>query len=199
MNAQAILIKIEEDAKETAARVASDAQARAEEWKTASLEKIEGMYQAMLAQATREGDEMEQRMLRMAELDARKALLQKKRMLIDEAFTRAAARLSEMPASDLRAYFLRQTVRYAAGNETVMAGDTRAEWYDEAFVAEANQQLVTAGKQGMLKSSQERYPGCAGVVLAAGGAEIHCTLNAALDEARADLEQQVAATLFSQA
>ena len=199
MNAQAILIKIEEDAKETAGRIKADATARAEERKAASREKIEGMYQAMLAQAAREGDELEQRMLRMAELDARKALLQKKRALMDEAFERAAALLAELPNPEKRAYFQKQIVRCATGSETLRVGDRQAGWYDDAFIAEVNRALEGAGKPGKLVASGTPYPGCTGVVLLTGGAEVHCTMEAALEEARVYMEQQVAAELFTQA
>jgi len=198
MNAQAILSKIEEDANLTADRLLSDAQAKSAELKAASRDKIETMHQAMLAQAERDSKELEQRMQRMHELDERKALLGKKRELIDEAFALAGEQLAKAPAAEKRAFFLKQTVACAHGNETLIPGADAADWLDDAFVAEANAALAAAGKAGELALSGERRAGCTGVILATSGAEIRCTFDAYMEEARAELEQQVADILFAE-
>ena len=198
MNAQAILIKIEEDAQETAARLSNDAKAKAEELKTASREKIEGMHKAILAQAQKDSAELEQRMLRMAELDARKALLTQKRALIDKAFTLAAQMLEAMPAAEKRTFFIAQVVQNARGHETVVIGETDANWFDDRFLAYANAALALAGKPAALTLAAERQPGFTGLTLNANGAQLRCTLDALLDEARTQMEQQVADQLFSE-
>lgn len=198
MNAQAILTRIEEDAREAAARVASEATARAAEWTAASRDKIEAMHQTMLAQANRDGDELEQRMLRMAELDQRKALLQKKRQLIDEAFAKAGAMMQATTAGEKRAFFLKQLVHLAEGGEMLMVGRRQSDWYDDAFIADANRALIATGKRGDLKFSTAPQPDCVGFILAANGTEIRCTFDALLEEARMKMEQQVAAELFQE-
>ena len=197
MNAEAILNKIGEDAKETAERIESEAQARAAEWKAASRDRIEGMHATMVAQARKDGDELEQRLLRMSELEDRKALLQKKRELIDAAFARASEKLVATTASEKRAFFLRQILRFAAGDETLVIGAEHADWFDERFITEANKALVANGKPGRLAPSAEQRRGCIGLVLVSNGAEIPCTFGAFLEEARADMEQQVAADLLN--
>ncbi len=198
MNAEAILVKIEEDARASAAQALADAQKKAEELKAASREKIEGMHKTMVSQAERDSEALGQRMLRMAELDDRKALLGKKRALIDEAFDLAYRRLTDAPAAEKRAFFLRQIAECAAGGETLIVGAQAADWFDAAFPAEANEALQKAGKPGKLTLAAGKREGCAGVVLSGGGAEIRCTFDALLEEARAGLEQQVATTLFGE-
>ena len=196
MNAQAILDKIEEDAKTAAGRIEQDALAKAEEWKAASRERIEKTHQTMLAQAQKEADEVEQRMLRMAELDDRKALLQKKRALIERVFVMAGEKLAATNIAEKRAFFLQKLIRCANGDETLIFGADQADWIDDRFVADANAALMQAGKQGALKLSAERRPGCAGLVLVSKGAEMLCTFEAFLEEARTASEQQVANQLF---
>ena len=196
MNAEAILIKIGEDARATAAKLQSDAQAKAEEMKATSRAKIEGMHQAMLAQAEKDGAELEQRMLRMAELDDRKALLTQKRTLIDEAFAQASAKLVAASATDKRAFFLTQIVRYADGSETLAIGQTAADWASGNFLAEANEALKLAGKSGNLTLDIATQPEGVGFLLVSHGAEIRCTFDALLDEVRTVLEQTVATELF---
>ena len=196
MNAEAILIRIEEDAKQTAERLENEAKIRSEELKIASREKIEAMHSAMLMQAEKDSAELEQRLLRMAELDDRKAFLKRKRDMMDQAFELAYEKMLAAPALEKRAFFLRQTVRLASGQETLAIGDVAADWLDGSFLTEANQTLLHAGKPGNLKLSQERVPGCAGVVLQGSGSETRCTFEAFLEELRPELEQKVASELF---
>lgn len=199
MNAEAILLKIEEDALQTAAKISGDAKAKAEELRAASREKIEGMHRAMLAQAEKDCAELEERMLRMADLEIRKSLLAQKRALIDSAFSGAASMLAAAPDGDKRAFFLSQITHYAEGNEVLAIGERDAAWFDGAFLADANAALAAAGKPAELTLATERCKGCTGIMLAAGGAEIRCTFDALLDEARAAMEQQVAVALFGDA
>ena len=198
MNAQAILSKIEEDANLTADKLLSDAQVKSTELKAASRDKIEAMHKAMLALAEHDSKELEQRMIRMHELDERKALLGKKRELIDEAFALAKDQLAKSPVARRRAFFLKQAVACANGNETLIPGADASDWFDDAFVAEINAALVAAGKPGGLVLGNERRAGCTGVILATRGSEIRCTFDANMEEARAELEHQVAGILFNE-
>ena len=195
MNAQAILDKIGQDAGDAALRIADDAQVKIAQMRAASGAKIEAQHAALLSRAQRESDELEQRMLRMAELDSRKALLAKKRALMDEAFTRAGAKLAKAPVEEKRAFFLRMVARNAAGTEALLAS-ANAPWFDDAFLAEANAALAKAGKPADLTLATERARGGEGVTLRLNGAETRLTLDVLLDESRAAMEQQVAAVLF---
>lgn len=199
MNAQAIVSKIEQDAKQAAEQARSDAKAKADALKAASREKIEAMHQTMLAQAQQDSAALEQRLLRMAELDDRKELLGMKRALIDEAFTMAGQKLSAVSAAEKRTFFLKAVTRYASGTETLVIGAKDAHWFDDRFVADANAALTTEGKEGKLQLSKERRTDCEGVILLSGGAEINCTFEALLEEAHTGLEQQAAETLFGKA
>ncbi len=199
MNADAILVKIEEDAKHSAERILSDAQTRAEAMKVASREKIEEMHKTMLAKVALDGAELEQRMLRMAELEDRKALLAQKRVLIQDTFAQAQAQLDHAGAEKKRAFFLSQVTRCASGEETLFVGDVHADWFDASFITDVNQSMVAAGKPGSITLAPEKAPDCQGVVLKANGAEIHCTFEAILTEIRPRLEQEVAALLFGEA
>jgi V/A-type H+/Na+-transporting ATPase subunit E len=199
MNAQAILNKIEENARDTAQNTVAQAQAKAEELKNASRVKIEEMHRTLLSQAERDGEALEQRMLRMAELDERKELLAKKRALMDEAFALAGARLSAVPASEKRAFFLKKLLAVASDGETLVIGAKNAEWFDERFFAEANEALKKAGKTDGLTLAAEKREGCEGFTLCKGGVELRCTFDALLDEARSLQEQQMVEDLFGKA
>jgi vacuolar-type H+-ATPase subunit E/Vma4 len=196
MNAQAILDKIGQDAQEAALRMAGEATAKVAVLKSASRAKIESMHAATVAQAQRDSVELEQRTLRMAELEQRKAMLAQKRSLIDEAFARAGALMADMPPPEKRAFFVREVVRYARGGE-VLAVSLNAPWFDEAFLADVNAAMAALKKPADLTLAPERPQVDEGVILRQGGAEVHCTFAVLLNDARAQWEQQVAADLFA--
>lgn len=197
MNAQAILDQIAADAQASVARIQEDAAARAEEMKAASRVKIEGMHAALVAQAHKEGDELGERMMRMAALEERKALLAQKRALLDEAFSLARESLSAKPTAEKRTFFLREIARCARGDEQ-LAVSAEAGWLDDAFLHDANAALQAVGKPGQLTLAADRPAGCEGVALRQNGTEVRCTFEAMVDEARSRMEQQVAATLFEE-
>jgi vacuolar-type H+-ATPase subunit E/Vma4 len=198
MDAQAILTKIEQDAKEAAKRIRSEAEEKARVMKIEAGARIETLEKTMLAQAERDCEQMEERMRRMADLDDRKQMLRQKREVIDEAFQTAMEKLERTKPAERRAFFLRQVAKCAGGEETLIVGADGAGWFDDGFPADADKALIKAGKPGKLKPQARRRKGCAGVVLAKNGAEIRIAFDTLLDEARAELEQSAARTLFTQ-
>ncbi len=198
MDAQAILTKIEQDAKEAATRIQADAEEKAKTMKLEAQSRIEMQEKTMLAQAEQECTQMVERMQRMADLDNRKALLAGKRTVIDEAFAKAKEKLLATSAADRRTFYMQQVAACAAGTETLIAGTNEADWFDDGFIADANKALEKAGKPGKLQAATERRDGCAGLVLLQNGAEILITFDALLEEARTDLELVAAQTLFTE-
>ncbi|MEG2253549.1 MAG: hypothetical protein RSC98_10940, partial [Clostridia bacterium] len=122
MNAQAILQKIEDDARASAMQAKADAEKKAEELTAASRAKVESMRAETVRQANAESVALAERMGRMAELDLRKQLLQKKRDVMNEAFAQAKAELCATAAKEARAFLLGQAVSAARGCETLIIG-----------------------------------------------------------------------------
>ncbi|MFH1880716.1 MAG: V-type ATP synthase subunit E family protein [Bacillota bacterium] len=198
MDAKAILVKIEQDAREAAQRIHSDAEEKAKAMKLEAQANVEMLLSTMLAQAEQECQHMEERMHRMAELDNRKALLAMKREVIDEAFQMAKEKLLNTKPAERRAFYLKQTVKCARGEETLIVGADDAGWFDDGFLGDANRALQAAGKPARLQLKAERRKGCAGIVLSFKGAEVRITFESLLDEARADMEQLAAQALFTE-
>lgn len=196
MNAQAILDKIQEDARQAAVQVQADAEAKAAEMRKAAAVRSQQRRDELVSQAQKEGGELAVRMQRMAELEERKALLQTKRDMMDEAFALAGQKLCQTPKARMRAFFAKQVERAAVGHERLIIGEDNAQWFDDAFVNEINLALSQQGKPAKLTASSERRAGCTGVILATEGAEVHCTFQTLLETSRDALEAEVAAILF---
>lgn len=195
MNADGILKRIEQDAREGAATMLREAQLKAEELRAVSDKKIEDAKTAALETARRDAISLDDRMQRMAQLDARKDLLGAKREVLDEAFARALDKMAAMPDDKARAFGLDMLLSSASGSE-VLVPDAASAWCDQAFVDAANAALKQSGRPGAIKlSSQKRNLG-GGFVLEQGGMEINCSYKAALDARRMDIEAEIATVLF---
>ncbi len=196
MNAEAITSKILEDARAQAAAALGEAQRKADDLRRRDEAAIEEKRQQSEAQADRQAAEMRDRMLRMAELDQKKALLSVKRQVIDLAFADALERMAAMGAEQKREYIEKLLLASAQGGEELIPSAEDKALFDSAFMARLNAQLRKAGKAAVTLSSQDRPLG-GGFVLKQGGLEINCAFSAVLSQARSALEAEVAAVLFN--
>lgn len=197
MNPQAILDQIGQDAQQAAQKLLADAEAKADQLRAASAQRIEKTHEQTRQQATADAAELEQRLLRMAELEDRKAMLGKKRAVLDEAFALAAEKLRQMPADQLRALLVRVVASEAVGDETVIVCENGTDFAQGDLIGELNQALRAQGKKAELKLSDQKRDGATGLTLLSGGAETNCTLEAMLAAERIEMETQVASVLFA--
>lgn len=195
MNADAILKRIEQDARQSAEETICDARKRAQALDAARREKLSQENEAATAQAYKDAQALDDRMQRMAELDARKALLAEKRKVLDEAFALALEKMRKMPAAKAKEFALRTLMECAQGDETVVA-DKDSAWLDEAFIAEANRALSAAGREGKLKLSDEKKALGGGFLLTHDGMEVNCSFPAVLSAQRLEMEADAASVLF---
>lgn len=195
MNAEGILKRINQDAREAAAAILQDAQRKADELRRASDERIDKSRTDALETARQEALALDDRMQRMAKLDARKDLLAAKRVALDEAFALAQKKLEMMPDTQARQFGLTMLLEAATGSETLVADESSA-WCDQAFVDAANAALKKDGRPGNISLSQSKRKLGGGFILERGGMEINCSYPAALTARRMDIEAEVASLLF---
>ncbi|MEG0766358.1 MAG: hypothetical protein RR482_01460, partial [Clostridia bacterium] len=197
MNADAILARIDEEARNAASVSLHEAQQRAEEMRNASEARIDGMRKAALAQAQRDAVEMNDRMRRMAALEERKALLAAKREIMDCAFDEALHRMQKMENAQAQAYVLRILHQVAQGDEAIAVGKPMPAWADQAFLDQVNAQMRATGRPGTMHWAEEQRAIKSGFLLLSKGMELNCTFEAMLHVQRMSLEAEVATLLFS--
>lgn len=193
MNAQAILQKIEDDAHKTVEQLEQDAQRRSEELNKASADKVQTMHDQLIRQAQAEGEALKDRMRRMAELDMRKQLLQKKQQVMDEAFEAARTELCHQPAQATRAFMLDCLAKAAQGDEALLVGADNDGWFDAGFISELNSRI-----NGSITAAEGRREGVTGAILVRGGTEVHATYESILSGARINMETEIARILFNE-
>ena len=193
MNAEAILNKIGEDARETADQLKADATRKAEELKSASRLKIQALHDQMVKQADAESKAQADRMRRMAELETRKQLLEKKRQVMDEAFALARKELCGQSKEKTRAFMMQSLADAAQGDERLLVGADGDGWFDQGFLDELNQKL-----SGKVTLAEGRAQNVTGAVLLRGGTEVYVTYESLLESARIRLETEIAQILFNE-
>lgn len=196
MNAQTIVEKILQDARSQARTLLREAQEGAERSKEALERKIADQREAVRRQAEQDAKAQEDRMLRMAELDQRKALLTAKRAVMDRAFDLALDKMLAMPSREAREYNLNLLCAFAQGGEQLAVGAPAPDWLDKSFLEEANRALEKAGRPGNLTLASDQPAIKGGFVLRREGLELNCSYEALLKTRRLALEGEVAGILF---
>lgn len=134
-------------------------------------------------------------MLRMAELEARKARLAAKREVVDQVFDAVLGGIQSMPESQRMAFNRRLLLAAASGGETILCAGEDAEQFSGSFLDDVNAELARAGKKPVRLGSGRRETG-GGFILKDGALEIDCRYRQILAERRPALEADVAAILF---
>ena len=196
MDVQGILQKIESDAKAAASQTLMEAQKKADLIRAQGEKQAQAQRDAMDKRIQAEKAEMESRMLRMAELEDKKAQLAVKREVMDGAFALAVQKLRELPDDQKRAFFRSQLLSAAQGDETVLIGQENSAWFTDAFLQDVNAALEKAGKPGKLTRAGS-VEGC-GFELRRGGEAQKCTFEALVEGSRMALEGDVARVLFQE-
>ena len=196
MNAQTIVEKILQDARSQAHTLLQEAQEGAERSKEALERKIADQREAIRGQAEQDARIQEERMLRMAELDQRKALLTAKRAVMDKAFDLALEKMMNMPVAQARAYNLKLLCALAQGGDQLVVGSPAPAWFDDSVLQEVNRAFEQAGHPGKLTLSPEQPAIKGGFVLRREGMELNCSYDSLLKTRRLALEGEVAGILF---
>jgi V/A-type H+-transporting ATPase subunit E len=198
MNADAIVGTILDDARAEAARILGEADARAAENRARAEAEVQALRERAEADARRETAELQDRMLRMAALDQRKAELAAKREVIDQVFALTLQKMQRMPADQKKGYLEKLLLENAEGDEQVILSDGDAGLLDEIALTRVNVALARAGKVGRLSLSPTRRALDGGFLLKKGGMEVNCTFRALLNQSRPALEAEAANLLFGQ-
>jgi len=185
-------------------KILSDAQAEAEKIKKEADEK-ETSEQAELAEqldeyekqtevlAQKSGKERKMRLLAAARMEIAKDFLGEKRKILDEVFEQAKIQFTNLPDEEYR-NVIAQLMKKAAesGDEEVII-DKKEKRINDELINQVNQQL---GNKSHLKLSEEKGNLVAGFILKHGKIKNNVSLQVLLEQARKELEIELAKELF---
>ncbi len=195
MEAQQVISKILSEAQAEADKIKSEArQKQADE--QAQLDKQFSEYKTQTNELARKAcEDKKAHMLAAARMDIAREHLAQKRELLQEVFDKAKEQLTRMPDDEYRRLMKKlMTAAVETGDEEVIV-DTDEKRIDHEFIKQVNRELGP-GFHGNLRLSEEREAVDAGFVLRRGRIRNNVSLAVLLDEAKKELEIDLAKEMF---
>ncbi|MBN2030127.1 V-type ATP synthase subunit E [bacterium] len=199
MPAEAIIKKILDDAKKEAVTVEKEYREELKKIEAEQKLEIEKITADVKKEGKTQGDEKARRLLSNAEIGARKSLLELKQELIDDVFQSAYDHVRKMEDKVYRQFIHDLIIKIAEiGDEEVIVGEKDVKLLNSSFIEQINADLKKAGKKGKLHLGKPSPEIDGGVLLRRGRKEISATLSAIFNEARHELESEVAKILLKE-
>jgi len=187
-------------------KILADAKAEAEKIKK-QAEENEAAEQAKLNERLKEhekqtevlaekaGEDEESHILAAARMDIAKQLLAEKRKILDEVFEQAHEQLQNLPDEEYRTLCTKLMLETVETGEEEVIIDKNENRINKEFIEQVNKQLSSKGK-GELKLSDQKQDIGAGFILKRGQIKTNVSLDVLLDQARKELEIDLAKELF---
>ena len=181
-DAQAEIDRILSQAREAAAQTAQRYRAQAD-----------AESAALAARGEKAAAEREERLVSVAQMEARKVTLAAKQEMVEQVYQRALEKLRTMPQEQYTAVLAALLVRASStGAEEVVFSPEDRDKAGKAAVAKANGQLP----KGALTVSGETRPIAGGFILKDHNVEVNCTFDTLVRLQKAETAGAVAKKLF---
>ena len=195
MEAEQVVEKILADARAEADKIkkqADDKEAGEQDKLSQQLDEYKKQTEILAQQA---GTDEKSHILAAARMNIAKEYLAEKRKILDEVFEQARQQLQNLPDEEYHALIKKLLLdAIETGDEEVVV-DTNEGRIDHEFIKQINRELGP-GYQGNLKLSDQRQNLGAGFILSRGKIKTNVSIEVLLDQARKELEIQLAKELF---
>lgn len=196
MEAEQVIGKILSEAQVEADKIKSEAQEKLSA-EQAQLDNELSEYKTQTNELSKKaGEDKKARMLAAARMDIAKKYLAEKGKLLQEVFDKAKEQVAKMPDDQYRQLMKKlMTAAVETGDEEVVV-DVNEKRIDHEFIKQVNRELGP-GFHGNLRLSEERETIGGGFVLRRGRIRNNVSLAVLLEQAKKELEIDLARELFS--
>lgn len=188
---QAIIDRIIADANAQADAIMETARCQIAENEHKAEAQIAAQTAGILKQADLDCQEEERRARAIADLESRKGALSEKRKQIEEAFILARQKLLGLGEDEYTAFLFTLLKESGADGGMILVSKKDKRFFTEDFMKRAKSE-INAG----LSLGGEHDSAQTGFVLKSGDAQINCTVDFVLKQAKEQLEGDVARILF---
>jgi len=196
MEAEQVITKILADAKAEADKITRQANEN-EAAEKARLDKDLGEYRSQTeALAKKAAKDEESHILAAARMRIAKELLAEKRRILDEVFEQALKRIHESSDPDYKSLMTKLMLQAVETGDEEVVIDRNETRIDMELIKEANRKLGP-GFKGNLRLARDRDDLSAGFLLRRGKIKTNVSLPVLIQQARKDLEIELAQTLFA--
>ena len=195
MGAEEVIEKILADAKAEAQKIKQQADDKEAAEQTKLDEQLDEYNKQTQALAEKRASDEKLHILATARMDIAKQLLAEKRKILDEVFEQTQNRLKKLPDDESRKLMTKLMLEAVeTGDEEVIVDKNETRINDE-FISQINKQLGPDSKSS-LKLSAERQDLGVGFILKRGKIKVNVSIEVLLNEARRELEIELAKELF---
>ena len=195
MEAEQVVEKILADARAEADKIKKQADDKETDEQAKLSEQLDEYKKQTEILAQKAGKDEKSHILAAARMNIVKEYLAEKRKILDEVFEQARRQLQNLPDAEYHALIKKLLLdAVETGDEEVIV-DTNEGRISEELIKEINQQL-SSDRKSSLKLSDQRQNIGAGFILSRGKIKTNVSIEVLLDQARKELEIQLAKELF---
>jgi len=197
MEAEQVVEKILADARAEAEKIKQQAQAKEAAEQAKLNEQLEQYKKQTEILAKKAGENERSHILAAARMDIAKQFLAEKRRILNEVFELARQQLRNLPDEEYRALCIKLMLNTVETGDEEVVIDKNEKRINQDLVDHVNQQLSSSNKnKGNLKLSDQKQDLGAGFILKRGKIKTNVSIDVLLDQARKELEIELAKELF---
>jgi V/A-type H+-transporting ATPase subunit E len=197
MEAEQVVEKILADAKAEADKIKKQAEDQEAAEQAKLTERLDEYKKQTELLAKKAGEDKKSHVLAAARMDIAKQFLAEKRKILDEVFEQARRQLQDLPDEEYRALIKKLILEAVETGDEEVVVDTKEKRIDHEFIKKINSELAS-GKKGDLRLSDQKQDIGAGFILKRGKIKTNVSMEVLLDQARKELEIELAKELFSE-
>jgi len=195
MEAEQVVEKILADARAEADKIKKQADSKEADEQSKLSEQLNEYKKQTQILAQQAGKDEKSHILAAARMNIAKEYLAEKRKILDEVFEQALQQLQNLPDAEYQALMKKILLEAVETGDEEVVVDTNEGRIDHEFIKQINRDLGP-GFQGNLKLSEERQNLGAGFILTRGKIKTNVSIEVLLDQARKEMEIQLAKELF---
>ena len=193
MNASKVTEKILSDAQADAEKIKKEADEKETSEQAELAEQLDEYEKQTEVLAQKSGEERKMRLLAAARMEIAKDFLGEKRKILDEVFEQAKIQFTNLPDKEYRNVMAQLMKKATESGDEEEIIDKKEKRLNDKLINQVNQQL---GNKGNLKLSEEKGNLVAGFILKRGKIKNNVSLQVLLEQARKELEIELAKELF---
>jgi len=190
--------KIIEDASIKAETILKEASDNGKSMVEDKIKKAEALKVQMVEKSKIEAITVKQRIISNAKLAVRNENIVAKQKMIDKVFVEALEKLLAIGDEEylqiLKNYLLSMPI---VGNEEIILPGKYIDFVTEEYLSEINLAMITSGKLGEIKVSNENRNIKSGFIVIKNGIEINNTFESLVNSLRDELESEIVKELFN--
>jgi len=197
MEAGQVVEKILADARAEAQKIKKEAEEKESAEQVRLNEQLDEYKKQTEIIAQKAGEDEKSHILAAARMDIAKEFLAEKRKILDEVFEQAHQQLQNLPDDEYRALIKKLILDAVETGDEEVVIDTKEKRIDREFIKQINSELGS-GKKSDLRLSDQKQDIGAGFILKRGKVKTNVSIGVLLDQARKELEIELAKELFSE-